>query len=460
MIGKLIATFFFSSILTISCFAKDGYVSGDGRFYAQDEDSLSFVKQQLLSSAFRDILGKELKSMGLNAELFWQKYDLQFDEYFAPIHDQLKADYGVKEDGDISAKKRDEYEKELRKKRLVLKSKFGRLDRAVSSYSIQKMSRSTQMANSRYLALQAKINRKMLSEIYLQFTREGEARHFKKIYLSVKFNLKDLSWNDVGVDVETDFTEVVQEHWKKWFEEKFQGVVDSIVLTDESTERELTEFLKIPSEATQMLQGQEVIGRDSNFSNSLWVKINIDLNKEHDHGLLREREFGIDGDFLIVDLKNNKVLSHYDFIKEERKFSVEDRHKLSSNMASLVYQIPLPNFEKFKADLLGATAPSQRIYLDVEGANTITDIFDFTSILNNKGVSYQFEVEVESFSKGVAKVAVDFKGQGNEIIEFLKSLDGARVNNDKIIDFGKEKNPFSLQLINKKSKGPRKVMGS
>ena len=48
---------------------RSRYVFGEGRFYAYDDDSLSFVKNQLLSNAFRNVITKEMKSIGLDADL-------------------------------------------------------------------------------------------------------------------------------------------------------------------------------------------------------------------------------------------------------------------------------------------------------------------------------------------------------------------------------------------------------
>jgi hypothetical protein len=57
------------------------FVDGEGHFFAKDSDSLSFVKKQLLSSAFRNVMTKELDAMGLDSKLFWQQYDKKFEKY-------------------------------------------------------------------------------------------------------------------------------------------------------------------------------------------------------------------------------------------------------------------------------------------------------------------------------------------------------------------------------------------
>ena len=159
----MLVKIFFPLLFCFSVAAASlSHVEGEGRFYSNDGDSIAFVKKQLLYQAYRDIFSKELQAMNLDHELFWKKYDGKFEEYFNPIHEGLKTKYKISKNykGNNPS-----FEVALRRKRLVLKSKFGRLNRAIRSYSEKKMSRSTQMPNSRYINVTAKVSRKVLNNI-------------------------------------------------------------------------------------------------------------------------------------------------------------------------------------------------------------------------------------------------------------------------------------------------------
>ena len=43
-------------------------LKGEARFYSQDEDPLNFVKSQLLEKSFRDVITKEMKTLGFDGE--------------------------------------------------------------------------------------------------------------------------------------------------------------------------------------------------------------------------------------------------------------------------------------------------------------------------------------------------------------------------------------------------------
>ena len=49
-------------------------VTAEGRFQSIDEDDVSFVKVQLLHSAYQNAFNKEIVSMGLDRELFWESF--------------------------------------------------------------------------------------------------------------------------------------------------------------------------------------------------------------------------------------------------------------------------------------------------------------------------------------------------------------------------------------------------
>ena len=155
MIRKSLLLLMFSLLTTGLFAASNSSIDGEGRFYAKDDDSLSFIKSQLLHSAFSDVISKELKFLGLDSAQFWKSYDEKFESYFTPIKEQMQKKYGINDKPTLDAKKK--FNQRHRLKRLGLKSKYGRLDRAVTSYSIKKMTRSPQIPNSRYINVVLKL---------------------------------------------------------------------------------------------------------------------------------------------------------------------------------------------------------------------------------------------------------------------------------------------------------------
>ena len=394
--------------LSASTLAADDFINGEGRFFAQDEDSLTFVKKQLLYSAFRDVLSKEMSAIGLDSGTFWTAYDNKFDGYFEPIKEKLKVTYKIIEGEEVSDVQKVAYQKKLRRKKLTLMAKYGRLGRAITSYSIKKMTRSTQMANSRYLNLQAKVNRKLLNNLYRKFTLSSERRRYKTLYLTVNFSLENMSWIDLGVGVESDFTSVVKEHWKRWVEDNIKDDIEEVIITDSSSESKLKEFIKIPQYTTQAIHNFTGVDHpsmkkvetgyvrveDDGFKDALWLDVKVEIKKNNEDKLLKQRAFSFSGEFLMVDLKSNSLAMHFDFVKEDATFSFKKAHALSSNAASLVYRLPMSEFNKIKPKLSGLHQKRKSVRLEIYNLASLSQLYQLMELLQTKGLMFSVGADI------------------------------------------------------------------
>ncbi len=450
MKATLLALFFFSSLFSANAAT---FVDGEGHFYAKDSDSLSFVKKQLLSSAFRNVMTKELEGMGLDAKLFWQQYDKKFDEYFESIKQSLKEKYKI-DDPNTSQVKRGNYQDALRTRRLNAKATYGRLQRAIISYSIKKMSRSTQMANSRYLSLSARVDKKMLRNFYFKFTREGETRHFKTLYISADFNLKSMTWLDAGVEVESDFTAVVKEHWKTWLKQNLGNYVDNIEIADVVAEEKLKAYLALPEDAGKTIAKSEGAEENSDagiadpFEDSLWLKLSTTLQSMGSNDLLSERKFKVSGDFVLLDLKTNKLVRHFDFVTETKSYKTGDNHQLSSSLASLVYRMPMTDFQEFGNTLVNLPPKMKRVILTVNNVDTVQDLITLKDFLLNKGLAQRFAPTLQTYTGRDGRISLGYQGDNESVVQVLMKLNNQDIGNKKIMVIESPDNPFVLTIKN------------
>lgn len=430
------------------------YVKGEGRFYSKDDDSLGMVNDQLITSAFHDVIGKELESMGLDSELFWQQFDLKFEEYFNPIELSVKRKYGLvdeqgnpREDLDASTRKNkeDEAQKVLRLKRLNARSKFGKLRNAIISYSIKKRSRSPQYPNSRYISLSAKVNRRILSGIYLKLTSEGTERSFKKVFLTSKFILENCTWDELGVIGETDFTDVVKDHWKKWFQQNIKKTIEEVVVTTP----EMEEKLNARSRVATMNQGSSTVESSTSSiatnsdTDGLWVKIETRISKTFDNVLLKKRTFKIEGEYIVKDLLRGEIFFHYDFAPETHSYVIEDKQKFSSAIASHVYSIPLSSFRQIESNLPNY---SGQLMIELNNIETIQDALEFNELLRQKAVTLQAQTELKQYTKENARVLVSFRGPQAKLYSILRDLENKELNTNKIVTFSSRDRPYIIVL--------------
>lgn len=414
------------ALIQFQAFSK--VVEGEGRFYSQDEDSLNFIQKQLLSSAYKDVITKELTSMGLDAKSFWESYEQKFETYFEPIGKNLKEKYNI----DVEGKKPDlkGYKKALRLKRLSLKSRYGALYKAISQYSEKSKSRSPQVPNARYIRIRAKVDRKTLHKIFLNFTADSKSRSFQKLYITSNFTLRDLSWTDMGVEVENDFTTVIRTHWEKWLKENLKATVEQIVFTDEADYQSLSNFMKIPKVTVESLSNE--IDEEtpvSEFSNSLWIRINVDVEKTYEKDLNQKRGYSLKGSYVLIDLNNQELLDHADFSPYEKVYSYRDAKALSSSLATFVYQLPMNKFRKLPEAMKGASEKKKTMLVQLDNFQNIKNVYKLQRLLNTKGITKQVSSKINFLGSERSTLMIDFLGSHDEMRSMFASLTGENIGN-------------------------------
>ncbi|MDD0853671.1 hypothetical protein HBN50_11225 [Halobacteriovorax sp. GB3] len=443
--------------VSISSFSAGQYTDGEGRFYSHEDDSLTFVKKQLLYQAFTDVITKEMKKLGLDSQNFWTRYNEKFEAEFQLVQNNLKEKFGIEEDKEVSTKVRKDFEDALRVKKLNLKSRFGRIERVISSYSVRKMTRSTQMAQSRYMNVSAKVNKKLLTELYYDFTRTEDFRSFNNLFVTVDFKLQDMSWTDLGVKLEKDFTNVIHQYWRNWLLQSLNGVVKDVIVADESMKEKLVNYLKIPVEATAYFDKDKgvlqenttmaIMNMDDELKQSLWLKIRVDIKKTGDDELVMKRNLIFDGDFILQDLNSKKIVNYYDFITEKASFSFSDEHELSSNSASLVYRLPMNRFKDIKKSLAEMLNEKKRVQLKLRGFRSVGEVESFSKYLQTKGVTLRLSTDVLSIGANETILQVEYRGENQVLFDLLKGLKNKSIEQEtRVLGFEDEQNPFILVM--------------
>lgn len=428
---------------------------GEGRFYSKDEDNLRFIKSQLLSSAFKDVVSRQMTKLGFNTDSFWLAYDQKFEEFFSPIKEDLEKSFGMDQEK-ISLKKKQNFQKRLRSKRLKLKGRYGKISSCIPSYSIKKMSRSTQVPNARYIRIAAKVNRRCLSRLFSKFTKNGDERGYQNFYVSLEMDLKDALWSDLGVELKRDLTDVIQEHWKSWFEKNLKLKIEKTTFVDEDVKSNLEKHIKIPIDTLEGLylaqhsSGEPIEEDESDsafnggFENSLWLKIKFSIRKIREDLLMKKREFEVTGEHVLIDLKTKKLLTHFDLSPEIHSYNFEEPQKLSSNLASLIYRLPIENFKTIHSKVQNSSNNFNQVKLELNNLSSVQDLFLINKVLSDRGVTKQFNPLIESFNGKKGLIRLEFRGNREELISTLFSLENTKISDGKVLTFVNKENPFLL----------------
>ena len=436
---KILGPIFIFLFLSAPSLAAD-YITGQGRFYAADEDSIQFVKKQLLYNAFQNVINKDLEAQGLNGKGFWEIFDQKFEEYFEETKEALKTKYKIVEGEKITAKVKDKYNKALRAKRLTMKIKFSSLGRAISSYAVKNITRSPKYPQSRFLSLQAKVDRKVLNKIYFRFIKSGENKKFTSIIISPRLHLSNLTWDELGVEVKNDLTEVIYGHWKKWYQENLGEYFGEVTVVEGDL---IGEVAPPPAKEEEESSDEELEAdfkeeEPVSFGASLVLKVNIKLNKEEERPLLKKRKISISGDGILVNQRTGQVIGHFELPRQSHLFSTEKSEELGSTMASWIYRIPLMEFGKFKKNLASNLTTSKIAHLKVEGVTSVSDLFTLNKILEEKGVANQVVSKTKVYNGSEARLMIFYHGSLDQIESIIKGVKNLNI---------KDNNNLTLRLL-------------
>ncbi len=432
----------------ISASTITSYIKGNGRFYALEDDNLSFVKSQLLFNAYQEVITKTLTQQGLNHELFWRNFDEKFEIFFQPIKEKLDEKYGIDKDN-LNAADKEAYKKSLRSKRLSSKSTFMNLRSCIQSYSIKKMSRSSQMANSRFIEILAKVNKVALGKIYVNLTREGESRFLDSLYVSVKYSINNMIWPDTGVEVKKDFADVINKSWKGFLEKNLEGSVKEVIFATEDMELELKRFSQIPADISKSVEGENSTSSNTAFGNSAWLKLNINITKVKEDELLMKREFLIENSFILQDLNSNDIIHYNDMENVSFAHKFDNPQELSSQLATKIYNMPLPELRELKKKLESTPANQNEIIVSLKNVSNIQEVFSFNSYLQGQGVSFQINPSIDRLEGPEIKIGVRFLGAKEDFLSFLSKLNNENFGDGLFIRIDDPERPYVLNIYRK-----------
>jgi hypothetical protein len=429
-------------LFNFSLNAQDKFIEAEGKFWANDDDNPVFIKNQLLHQGFIEVLSIELKNIGLDAQLFWQKFDQSFETSFRSQEEELAKKHGMNVKGkiEISEEKKKAYNEELRKIKLENKRNFGALEKLIRSFAVKKMTRSPQYPQSRFISIEAKVDRAALNRLYYKYTSDKQNRAFDNLYIFVDYQIKNLTWTDLGVDNKNNLVDVVNESWTKWLEQNKPENVQKLIMLNDSSIKDLDQYLAIPADELSMR-------KDTNYSKSLAFLCYVEM----DGGGKRvaSNDLNIKYKFAIVlyDLSTNSVVARSDFVTSEKSYPQEMKNQMSNLVVNYLYRIPLDDFTQIIGKIRESSIQYNLKKLTIAGTSNILDIIDFQKYLADQSVKLRLKSQLFSLNKDKTDLVVFYQGDDTILSSHLTDLKQKSKNDGFEFVFINQSSPFDIKLM-------------
>lgn len=247
----------------------------------------------------------------------------------------------------------------------------------------------------------------------------------KAFYIYADISLAtDLSWSDVGVSKKENFSGVILESWKSWAKENFKNYENIVIL-----EKDFEEKSEGMNPESVILKWKSEIKRQS-------------LNSER-----KTARFEVSGQYVLLNIKSGNSLVAFDFPTQKRDISVADPKALSSNLASLTFNLLNSQTAKVNTglEINRSSGTYETLVVKVTGKHGLSDIIKFNGILKEKYKDIQLSSELKTFAAEGSTITVKSTAPSARLFELL-GADGGKfpLNEQKILLFTASPPTFAI----------------
>tara|TARA_Y100000768_G_scaffold386204_1_gene374030 strand:+ start:5301 stop:6632 length:1332 start_codon:yes stop_codon:yes gene_type:complete len=432
-------------VLSNFVLAQD-FTRGVGYFYAHSGDRHEFIKKQLVYEGFKNIISKELEKMGLNKEVFWKKYEAMLNEEFDKIESDLRSKLNIT--AKSSAAQKNRFKQALREKKLNYRLGFGDLNTIINRYSIKKLSRSQKNANSRSINLEGAVDKNKLTKVYYDFVSDSKRSEYGSLYLNINYILEDITYTELGIENEKDFSNVIKSKWIEWFNKNKPGNISKITELAGKDQAKLNDYLKLP--ANKMLSNIPPM-----FVNSLLLDLEVKIERVKYDKRKNEYEFRYSGAGYLKELQTNLVVDTYEFSEELKKYSLNDDISLANIIVNHVYRMALGSFPQIVSSIKNITNINSIQNLEIINYDNMYQVVSLVDDIQSKGIRYSLRTHISHFGKNKAEVVLFFDGKESDIKALLRSLQAAK--KDQSFELVDSDNAIRLKFIQNVKEPAKKI---
>jgi len=393
------------------------FVKGKGSFVSADGDSYEFIKKQLIHEGVKSIVTKELVLLGLNKDIFWQKYNEKLEEINLVITEDIKRKFNIQPDS--KQKSFNRYREVLRRKKLNRRRTFSRMNDMLPKFMIIKISRSQKNKRYRYIKLEGVVDKSLLTKIYYNLVRGKKTSDYGSLYLNVNYDLNGISYAELGIDNENDFEGEVTCNWLEWFVKNKPANIANAELLGESKQEKLQKYLNLPSEV--MLNSIPDV-----FINSLLLDIEVVITKLKHDKKTNVYSFKYEGFAYLKDLQTNLVLGTYKFNKTEKSYRAVIDSSIGNLVANHVYHMATGSFPNIKKRMKNITPVSSIKRISLSNFKNINQVHSFIKLVQSNGIKLSLTAKLESINKERADIIMYFDGEYNEVKSLFSQLQSAK----------------------------------
>ena len=416
------------------------FTKGKGQFYTTINDSLTVIKKQLIYLATKDIISKELTSMGFDKDSFWEAYQQSLEKKLDILKENLRKQMLSKDKQLI-----EKYRQAWRKNHLKAKREHGKLLQVLDSYRVGRVIRSSFNPKVYTLKIEGKISRSKLKKIYFQFSpRQSKARTIDKIYWTLDLSLSQENWSDLTIESK----EEVVEKLNKVFIDELDRVLGpskmELIITDISDFEQIQTHTQRSDFDLNILK--EGMTRKNQFLNTVWIHLKLNASISWDVFEFNRKSLDSFGDIIVTDLKYNKPI----YVKkiEQKRDIIQSikRSEFAEKITSLIYKRVISEFIPLKQRLKDLPSNLKRNTVEILNYRNYTHLQNIQEILARAGEKYRLKTYLKSFILDRAQLILEYQGSTDHWWSILSKINGRKLQDGSILTMSKGEKSWNITV--------------
>ena len=452
----------------------------EGEFWAAENDSNSFIKQQLKTNALKNALNMFFSQMELNSSVFWQIIDKKIDTDLKDL--KTSSELKISKARDAGAFDQVlKLESNWRAYKLNYIEKFLESQRLYIGFSSSTITSSMVNPQLKLATFKVTLNRNMVRKFYFEMTKSNSTRQFQNLLISFKIFLPSdenkglIEFNEIMSLVK----KAVMEKWLTWLEAEYKDNFNNFILTTDEQESQLNNYIFSPpgtinqvnlgiigkikqaisSDRNEVL-GPSEMSEESNseknneapmtespermvsfhssenefnfLKDSQWLQINLIISDIEYDDNFKKMKLSLSGGHLFFDLNSREVVLSEDYPETEKTYSFEDHTSFSSSIGTNIFNLPLDGLREGKKVFVKAPQINNQAILTIRNLKKPEDIISLSDFLNLGGESVNLKVNSFEIVDSGAKITLNYFGE----LEHLKKK-FYEWENKKVIPIGR-----------------------
>lgn len=378
------------------------------KIIAEQEEAKAILLHEVVIS----VLPELCKELEIDLKSFNEMIEEKFKIYFQSYKERkLTEKFGKNFATELTEDQKNEFMKGLETLREVEFRRFTRYESILDHYSFKSLSKNE--SNVWSATVIVNINKEKFQKLKDRIF-SNDLKLFNKINVVAEINPIHMTWKDLSLETEDQFSNPLVQSWVKWLNNNSPQNVDQIVECTGKCFSDFYTWIEVSQD-----EGMKI---SEEYLNNLWLKFSFNLRKINFRPNINEWELEWDGSAVILDANTKLIIGAFTIPLEKRVWRGLDQKELNSELASSIYRSGLDPLNKSVKKIQDSERFNRVKRIVIKGHQRLGDVIQLTEMLRKMGERIHLELGLDFFGLDEAHLLCFYQGEEKSFTDVLSQL--------------------------------------